>query len=235
MPIKLPVFQHGCRKCRFKRHHKCSLSAIDAHWGEILQISLKSEATSATSIPWCAWASITWAVRGQHCTLCSLNNEPICLVALISHAPAACESAGVGIDMPFVQLRDNLLIDQCNHKSAVTRVQLHPWSRCILMRVIPDNEATSPLTWTLTSTHAGLLKLHVFLLRVRTNNQWASAPPGWMLALIQCHSLRGQKESELIGFTLSPLSSSTLWTAATLTDFMLWKNTFQPFLNYILI
>lgn len=66
-------------------------------------------------------ASITSGLREQCYTLCSLNNEPICLVALISHAPAACESGGVGIDMPFVQLQDNILIDQCNHISAKKR------------------------------------------------------------------------------------------------------------------
>ncbi len=50
--------------------------------------------------------------------MCSLNNEPICLVALISHAPAAGESEEVGIDMPFEQLQDNIFIDQCYYTSA---------------------------------------------------------------------------------------------------------------------
>lgn len=93
---------------------------------------------------WCqnliASASIISGLKGEPTfILCSLNNEPICLVALISHAPAACEVGEVGIDMPFVQLQDDVLIDHCNHVSAVLspkkEIQEHLWSPCILMRI----------------------------------------------------------------------------------------------------
>lgn len=124
------------------------LSAINAYWRKFLPVSVSLKSAEGcvkcvspwrhinpTSLPfiycdiipkgylWCQYprasASIISGIKEQCYTLCPLNNEPICLVALISHAPAACESRGVGIDMPFVQLQDNVLIDQYNHISAV--------------------------------------------------------------------------------------------------------------------